>query len=66
MKSPINMSVKAIISKNLPTNNHGKNICRLFHILEEFPFNASERELEYCQKKMNIVVASRAAERLRT
>ena len=28
-----------------------KNICRLFHVLAQFPFTTSERELDYYHQK---------------
>lgn len=33
--------------------NHGKNICRLFQILAQFPFTINERELDYYHQKVN-------------
>ena len=47
-------------------HNHGKNICILFRILSQFPFTASARELDHYSQKVNIRVASRVAERLKT
>ena len=48
------------------SSNHGKNICKLFHILKQFTFSTSERELDYYQKMVNLRVASWAAKRLKT
>ena len=36
-----------------------KNICRLFHILAQFPFTISEQKLDYYHQKVNIPVAER-------
>ena len=38
-------------------------ICRLFHILTQFPISRSEAELYYYHQKVNVRVASRVAER---
>ena len=38
--------------------NIGQNICRLFHLLEQFLFTTSETELDYYQQKVNVQVAS--------
>ena len=47
--------------------NHLKNICRLFHILpQQSSLNITERELDYYHQKVNIQVASRVAEQLKT
>ena len=45
--------------------NHGKNICRLFLILKQFPFTTSERELDYYHQMVNKRVASRVAKRIK-
>ena len=37
-----------------------------FHILAQFPFTTSESELDYHHEKVNLRVASRIAERLKT
>ena len=46
--------------------NFGQNIWRLFHFLAQFLFTTSETELDYYHQKMNVRVASRVAERLKT
>ena len=46
--------------------NLGQNNCRLFHVLAQLPFNPSERELVYYQERVNVRVASRVSERLKT
>lgn len=46
--------------------NHGKNIQSLFHILAQFPPTTSESELDYYHQKVNIRVASRFTEQLKT
>ena len=43
-----------MIEKNF---NNGKNFCRTFHILAQFLFTNSERELDYYHQKVNIGVA---------
>ena len=40
--------------------------CRLFHFLAQFVFTTSEKELDYYHQKVNVRVASRVAERLKT
>ena len=42
--------------------NLGQNIWRLFHVLTQFLFTASETELDYYHQKVNVRVASRVAE----
>ena len=37
--------------------NHGHNLCRLFHVLEKFPFTTSKSELDYYHQKVNKRVA---------
>ena len=39
---------------------------KFFHILKQFTFSTSERELDYYHKMVNLRVASRAAKRLKT
>ena len=46
--------------------NLGQNVCRLFHILTQFPFTKGEAELDYYHQKVNIRVVSRVTERLKT
>ena len=53
-KSSVNVAIKE------------KNICRFFHNLTQFPFTTTERELGYHHQKINIIVASRAANLLKT
>ena len=45
--------------------NLGQNICRL-HFLAQFVLITSETELNYYHQKVNVRVASRVAERLKT
>ena len=58
----------AISQSNCKTYNYNlaQNICRLFHVLVQFPFTTSESELDYCPKKLNLRITSRAAERHKT
>ena len=44
--------------------NLGQKICRLFHVLAQYPFTTSETELDFYHQKVNIRVTSRVAERL--
>ena len=44
----------------------GRNICRLFQFLARFTFTTSETELDHYHHKVNVRVASRVAERLKT
>ena len=50
--------------------NQGKNICRLFRIFSQFPRSLFPKDhysqLDHYSQKMNIRVASRAAEGLKT
>ena len=46
--------------------NLGQNIWRLFHFLAQFLFTTNETELGYYHQKVNVRVASRVAERLKT
>ena len=43
-----------------------ENIYWLFHILAQVPFTTSERELDHYHQKVNIQVASRGSEQLKT
>ena len=42
-----------------------QNTLRLFHVLPQFPFTASETELDYYYQKVNVRVDSRVAEQLK-
>ena len=53
-KSSVNVAIKE------------RNICRFFRILTQFSFTTTERELDYHHQKINIIVASRAANLLKT
>ena len=46
--------------------NLGQNICRFFHVLEQFLFTTSETELDYYQQKVDVRAASRVSERRKT
>ena len=52
---------KTVKAKRKFSDNHGQNICRLFHFFEQF-----ETQLDYYQQKMNVRVASQVAEPLKT
>ena len=43
-----------------------KNLCRLFHVLVQFLSALSETELDYYHPKLNVQVALRVAEQLKT
>ena len=43
-----------------------KNICKFFHILAQFSFSTSEKELAYYHQRVNVRVASRVAKHLKT
>ena len=45
--------------------NLGQNIWRLFHLLVQFFFTASETEPDYYHQKVSVRVASRVAKRLK-
>ena len=61
------VNLKLIVSYEENVNcNLGQNIWRLFHFLAQFLFTTSETELDYYQQKVNVRVASRVAERLKT
>ena len=47
-------------------HNLGQNICRLFHILAQFILTTNETELDYYHHRVNVRVASRVAERLKS
>ena len=58
----------AHIQRKLKTkfsDNEGKNTWRLFHILEQFSLNTSEKKLDYYNQKVNIRISSRVAQRLK-
>ena len=40
------------------TENHGQNICRLFHFLAQTLYTTSEIELGYYHQEKNVQVAS--------
>ena len=47
--------------------NHGQNIYRLSHIiLAQYHFTTNESELNYYHQKVNVPVASRVGERLKS
>ena len=46
--------------------NHGQNNYRLFHVLTQCSFNTNELELNCHHQKVNVRVASRVVERLKT
>ena len=46
--------------------NLERNIRRLFHFLAQFLYTTSEKELDYYHRKVNVRVASRIVERLKT
>ena len=48
------------------TSNLGQNIQRLFHFLTQFLVTTNETELDHYHQKVNVRVASRVAERLKT
>ena len=52
--------------KNRSKYNHGQNICRFFHVLTPFPITTGELELDYYNQKVNLRVAERVIERLKT
>ena len=54
------------IKKNHESDNHKQNVCKFFHALAQFPFTKSDSELDYYHKEVNVGVASRVAERLKT
>ena len=62
--------LKKVISMWISTtfflNNLGQKICRLFHFLAQLVFTTSEMELDYYHQKVNVRVASRIAEWLKT
>ena len=46
MKSKITLRIENPLFDfvNIPTYNHGQSICRLFHVLAQFPFTTSDRK----------------------
>ena len=54
------------LGRNCFNYKPGQGICRHFHVLVQFPFTTSETDLDYYQKKVNVRVASRVAERFKT
>ena len=57
---------KRIIDPSVFFHNHEKNIERLFHLLAQFLFVASDRKVHYYYQWMNIEVVPRAAKQLKT
>ena len=49
------------LSFPLLTYDFGQSIWRLFHVLAQFLFNASEIKLDHYQQKVSVRVASRVA-----
>ena len=47
-------------------DNLGQNVQRLFHLLAQLVFTASETDVDYYHQKVNLRVASRVVERLET
>ena len=56
---------KEVKTKGKHLDKHGKNICRLSHILVQYLFTSSEKGLDHYHQKLNIRVASWVAERLK-
>ena len=54
------------IKKRKFLDNYWQNICRLFHDNALFPVTTRKLELDYYQQKVNVKVASRLTEWLRT
>ena len=52
--------------KNKNTYNLKQNIQRLFHFLAQFVFTTNETEVDYYHQKVNVRVASRIAEQVKT
>ena len=50
--------------KQIFSNNHERNICRLFHFLAQCCFTAIESELQNCHQDVNLQVSSRVAKQL--
>ena len=48
------------------SDNLGQNISGLFHVLAQFLFTTSETELDYYNQVVNVRVASRVSEQLKT
>ena len=53
-------------TKKTFSHNLGQNICGLVHFLAQLLFTISETKLDYYHQKVNVRVASRVAERLKT
>ena len=64
----VSFLAEAILWNYLPakcfplTSNFGQNICRLFHVLAQFPLTVSEKELMYYHEKLNVRITSRVVE----
>ena len=54
------------IKNNHESDNQEQNICKFFHALAQFPITKSDSELDYYHEEVNVGVASRVAERLKT
>ena len=55
-----------VLATDKNTDSTGQNICRLSHFLAQFVFSTSETELDYYHHRVNVRVASRVAERLKS
>ena len=55
-----------VLATDKNTDSTGQNICRLSHFLAQFVFITSETELDYYHHRVNVRVASRVAERLKS
>ena len=53
-------------AKRVTLYNHEQNCCRFSNFLEQLSFTTSESELDYYHQKVNLWVASRVAEWLKT
>ena len=42
------------------------NICRLYHVLAQFPFTTNETELDYDHQKVSMRLAARVTEQRKT
>ena len=60
------MTIFEVATQGKFSNNHGKNICRFFHVLTEFPFPKSESELDHYHQMMNTRIPLSFAEQLNT
>ena len=55
-----------VIYNILPKIDHGQNIFRPFHVLEQCLFTTNETDLDYNHQKKNAQVVSQVNEKLRT